>query len=555
MRRLPSLRTNRPNFSASSSATVTGGDLLAQKTGLSRLVGFAALVAFSGVRSILAIDESESCLCFARRTRWFFDVCALPENAHSPERGDRTPSFLPVTRSPEEMPKVQSEKRKVANRHNPLHVDILGQAGVHTPETGLLFQKKGKAAKKSRLSRSADDDEGEDADGVVPRRLSKKILRLVEEQQHHRSENGPDADSGSELDSEDVDRDSGGEDVDSEGFVVIDGEADEEDELYVQRVQQRQGTAAAAPTLADFILEKLRQKEERESSGAAAEAPEEDCSALPPKVVEVYTAMGSFLQKYRSGKMPKAFKVLPRLQRWEEVLLLTQPESWSRQAMFEATKIFTSNLSSAGAQRFLCLVLLPAVRSDISTNKKLNYHLYQALKKALFKPAAFFKGIFLPLALEGCSNREAIIVGSVVAKVSIPVLHAAAALMRLALVPPPQWLPAVSVLMGLLINKKYSLPVKAVQACVAHFHRFAERADLLPVAWHQALLVFVQRYKFCLSEDERSMLKEVLRVHFHEKIGPEIRRELLAKQAALVLQQQQALLEQQQEASPDVEMA
>ncbi|KEP61886.1 UNVERIFIED_CONTAM: bystin protein [Hammondia hammondi] len=454
-------------------------------------------------------------------------------------------------------PKAQSEKRKVANRHNPLHVDILGQAGVHTPETARLFQRKGEVAKKSRLNASAEDDfEGEDADGVVPRRLSKKILRLVEEQQHDRSENGRDADSGSELDSENADEgDLDGEDVDSEGFVVIDGEADEEDELYVQRVQQRQATAAAAaPTLADFILEKLRQKEERDSSGAAAETPEEDSSALPPKVVEVYTAMGSFLQKYRSGRMPKAFKVLPRLQRWEEVLLLTQPESWSRQAMFEATKIFTSNLSSAGAQRFLCLVLLPAVRSDISTNKKLNYHLYQALKKALFKPAAFFKGIFLPLALEGCSNREAIIVGSVVAKVSIPVLHGAAALMRLALVPPPQWLPAVSVLMGHLINKKYSLPVKAVQACVAHFHRFAERTDALPVAWHQALLVFVQRYKFCLSEGERSMLKEVLRVHFHEKIGQEIRRELLAKNAALVLQQQQALLEQH-EASADVEMA
>lgn len=82
--------------------------------------------------------------------------------------------------------------------------------------------------------------------------------------------------------------------------------------------------------------------------------------------------------------MPKAFKVLPRLQRWEEVLLLTEPQSWSKQAMFGATKIFCSSLSSPMAQRFLCLVLLPAVREDISTNKKLNYHLYHALKKVRF---------------------------------------------------------------------------------------------------------------------------------------------------------------------------
>jgi hypothetical protein len=36
-------------------------------------------------------------------------------------------------------------------------------------------------------------------------------------------------------------------------------------------------------------------------------------------------------------------------------------------------------------QRFYSLVLLPAVRDDIQANRKLNYHLYMALKKALFK--------------------------------------------------------------------------------------------------------------------------------------------------------------------------
>ena len=49
-------------------------------------------------------------------------------------------------------------------------------------------------------------------------------------------------------------------------------------------------------------------------------------------------------------------------------------------------------------QRFYALVLLPNVRENIATYKKLNYHLYMALKKAVFKPAAFFKGIILPLS-------------------------------------------------------------------------------------------------------------------------------------------------------------
>lgn len=61
---------------------------------------------------------------------------------------------------------------------------------------------------------------------------------------------------------------------------------------------------------------------------------------------------------------------------------------------------------------------------------------------------------------QGCTTREAIIVGSVVAKVSIPVLHGAAALFRLASVTPDQWIPSVSHMMAVLIDKKYSLPLQ-----------------------------------------------------------------------------------------------
>lgn len=64
-------------------------------------------------------------------------------------------------------------------------------------------------------------------------------------------------------------------------------------------------------------------------------------------------------------------------------------------------------------QRFYNLVLLPAVRENITTYKKLHYHLYMALKKALFKPAAFFKGFLLPLAEDEPTSREALIVGSI----------------------------------------------------------------------------------------------------------------------------------------------
>lgn len=56
------------------------------------------------------------------------------------------------------------------------------------------------------------------------------------------------------------------------------------------------------------------------------------------------------------------------------------------------TRIFASNLKERMAQRFFNLVLLPRVRDDIAEYKRLNFHLYMALKKALFKPGAWFKG-------------------------------------------------------------------------------------------------------------------------------------------------------------------
>lgn len=66
--------------------------------------------------------------------------------------------------------------------------------------------------------------------------------------------------------------------------------------------------------------------------------------------------------------------------------------------MYQATRIFASNLKEKMAQRFYNLVLLPRIRDDINEYKKLNFHLYQALRKALFKPGAFMKGIVIPLS-------------------------------------------------------------------------------------------------------------------------------------------------------------
>ena len=102
-------------------------------------------------------------------------------------------------------------------------------------------------------------------------------------------------------------------------------------------------------------------------------------------------------------------------------------DMWSAAAVYQATRIFTANLKEKLAQRFFNQLLLPRVRDDIDTFQRLNYHLYQAIRKALFKPGAFFKGFLLPLCESGnCTLREAIIIGSVLARNSIPILHSSA---------------------------------------------------------------------------------------------------------------------------------
>jgi essential nuclear protein 1 len=92
---------------------------------------------------------------------------------------------------------------------------------------------------------------------------------------------------------------------------------------------------------------------------------------LDPKVVAAYKKLGIVLRSYRSGKLPKAFKVIPMVSNWEELLFLTTPDRWSRHAVYEATKIFASNLNAKMAQRFYSVVLLPSVRKNIAQYKKL----------------------------------------------------------------------------------------------------------------------------------------------------------------------------------------
>ncbi|XP_027172840.1 bystin isoform X1 [Coffea eugenioides] len=271
-------------------------------------------------------------------------------------------------------------------------------------------------------------------------------------------------------------------------------------------------------TLADIIVERIKEKDAQVSSEARP------MPKLDDSIIELYKGVGKLLGKYTSGKMPKAFKHIPSIQFWEEVLYLTEPEKWSPNAMYQATRIFASNLGVKKAERFYKLVLLPRVREDIRKNKRLHFALYQSLKKCLYKPAAFNKGILFPLCeSRTCNLREAVIIGSVLQKVSIPPLHSSVALLKLAEM---EYCGTTSYFIKLLIEKKYALPYRVLDAMVAHFMKFCEDSRTMPVIWHQSLLAFVQRYKNELTKEDKANLSTLVEKQRHYLVTPEILREL-----------------------------
>ncbi|XP_061909502.1 bystin [Entelurus aequoreus] len=377
------------------------------------------------------------------------------------------------------------------------------------------------------------DGRREDEDKYVDERLSRKILQQARIQQEElqteyglapEKKKAPVTVLGSKSQDADSDEEwlamgaaGDGDTVECDTEVVV----DPDDEKAIQMFMNK--NPPMRRTLADIIMEKITEKQ-TEVGTVMSEVSGCPIQQLDPRIVEVYRGVSKVLSRYRSGKLPKAFKIIPSLSNWEQVLYLTEPETWTAAAMYQATRIFSSNLKERMAQRFYNLVLLPRIRDDIAEYKKLNFHLYSALKKALFKPGAWFKGILIPLCESGtCTLREAIIIGSILTKCSIPVLHSSAALLKLAEM---DYNGANSIFLRLLLDKKYALPFRVLDALVAHFLSFRSEKRTLPVLWHQSLLTLAQRYKADLASEQKAALLELLKIQTHPELCAEIRREL-----------------------------
>ncbi|WFD35825.1 snoRNA-binding rRNA-processing protein [Malassezia cuniculi] len=463
------------------------------------------------------------------------------------------------------MPKAPSSRRGARpSAHRPLAQDVIEDRTI---------SRFGHVRAPRKREEVPSDDEQQEPEGqlkvtggrasrkFVDPRLSRKILKLAREQQEELEQEEAELEQEDEeseaprvpqesFDSEDDEQDFEDDDEEDEDSVPVDyGEMDisPEDRALLEKHDADEEAAFDGPddaprtkTLADLIMAKI-EAAERGETGAPEHGPDE--RAMPPginpKVIEVYVKVGELLSRYKSGPLPKAFKIIPSLPAWEDVLYITDPEMWTPHATLAATRIFVSNLKPAQVERFFQLVLLDKIRDEIRIKKKVDYQTYEAIKKALYKPSAFFKGIIFPLCDGGgVTLKEAAIIGSVLTKVSIPVLHSAAALLRLAEM---EYTGPTSLFIRILLDKKYALPYKVIDALVYHFLQFADkdkgvevtrtRAGVvgerrMPVLWHQSLLVFAQRYKADMTPDQKAALLDLIRVQRHPGIEPDIRREL-----------------------------
>jgi len=435
------------------------------------------------------------------------------------------------------MPKVKG-KKKFTGKHDPLSVQMQKDVDLQADAAAAgrraaqkLMQVEGGTSTEDTCGHGdlAKDHEG----FAVPNDLSRKILKQARAQREEEI-----------MDEDAVERaaadayETGSEvslDYDTESTVPTetpvedheDFQLDEEEERLLRQFAPQ--SQVQSRNLADIIMSKIRDKEkdadDAQSKASRGTSGRTTVNQFDARVIKVYKTIGKLFSRYTAGRIPKAFKVLPQLRGWEDLLWLTAPQDWTPHALYAATRVFAHSSNEMMCQRFYNIVLLPSVRHRVRSTGKLHGYQFMAIRKAVWKPGAFNKGFLLPLAAESdLSLREALIVASALQRMSMPRAHAMVALLKISQMP---YNGASSLFIRVLLDKKYDMPYQVVDALVKHFHSFVKDGREFPVMWHQCLLAFVQRYKGDLFDEQVALVKKVVNKHNHPMISSEIRREFI----------------------------
>ncbi|KAJ1967818.1 snoRNA-binding rRNA-processing protein, partial [Dispira parvispora] len=248
--------------------------------------------------------------------------------------------------------------RSKPNRHNPLLQVLM--------EDDSLPQKNRQKFVLREQQRESKDEP------YVSATLSKKILKIATEQQKELAQENTAtvATSADELDDDIQYHDPNGDTDDDEGLAMSDQEFDGDyDGLDIAKADREAmdkflpEAPGARQTLADIIMAKIDEYNEKKAPGGANGEPQGP--RVHPKVREVYTKVGVILSRYKSGMLPKAFKIIPTIPQWEEMIHLTRPDEWTANATYEAIKLFVPSMSPKKVAKILEFILLDKVREDI----------------------------------------------------------------------------------------------------------------------------------------------------------------------------------------------
>merc|ERR1711977_33789 len=158
------------------------------------------------------------------------------------------------------------------------------------------------------------------------------------------------------------------------------------------------------------------------------------------------------------------------------------------------------------------IVLLPKILKNIQEDHHLNPLIITSLKKASFKPAAFYHGIINPVCNSRTSNkREAIILSSVLIRISFPKVHSIMFLLQLLKL--KQHGIQIYFIKALLL-KNYILPSHVISLLLNYFLSFRTEPRKLPMVWYNTLLYFLQRYKNGIDAYRKKAIMVIIKENF-----------------------------------------
>ena len=241
-----------------------------------------------------------------------------------------------------------------------------------------------------------------------------------------------------------------------------------------------------------------------------------DHTIIDQKIRDIYGKVGLILSRYKSGKLPKALKVVPSMKNWVDLLQLTTPEDWTPNASFQIVRSFIPLLPESQCETFVKIFIYPRILKEFGENKELNVHIYNSIKLIIYRPASFYKGLVLPLCKDKkFSLKRASIISSIISKCSIPLLSSSAAVIFLTKL---EFTSPRGLIIKAIVEKNYAFPEKVVSQIV----NFLEKVDRrhVCVIFFQLLHSLVTKYCDTMSNNHAERLLILAKKCVHNDITP-----------------------------------